>query len=1086
MFTSINGQRIYEDYIMQLENDENYINFTSKTTSTTSKLFKYNVSISETYSNLCTMRIYYKPCYSSCKSCSVDLDNSDSENHNCVGCKEGYYPFIEKQTNCYSLEDAPSEHPDWYLDGDDSIFKKCNSACKTCNGPTEENCLSCPLDANNAPLYLYYGKCLSECPTGTFLTDDGNGNYFCQDCYINCLTCNEAGIATDMKCESCSNDKIIHEKECYIVNDPSIKSFYNPEDNSIITSCYELHNEYIKEDTNTCIPNIDEGYYISNSLTGLLSRCDSNCKTCSQSSTHCDSCNEGFFLQDNICVSGCASNYYLDNTNCFKCHDNCLNCLSGKELGDTGNLINMKCSQCLDNMIKVEENCFPKIDYSSDKITFDISEINSENTIGTCLSFNKAIFYDSYECIVRPEHTFYVVSGSDNTGVIKYCDSACDTCLGEKIGEDTNCINCAVGYYKTEDSNTNCILESLIPDNYHKNELDNIYYKDKPTTQVVVSSCDENLFITLTGECVSQCPSGSYKFLLNHTCLESCPTNYIINTEQNECILKPDEPNEDDVLTTAKISPNINIIEIEIEDLPEEEANIKILTSFIRSNFSTASVIKQDYTKVILTTENMDIEEQLDQGVSAIDLGNCTIELKEYYQIPTKEELIVLNKESNTNINSSALGKYNKIDVYDYSLRRLNLSVCNEEVTIVKYIGDVVEELGLDVETAKEYQELGIDIYNASSEFFNDLCYEYDSTDGKDITLEDRRNDIYQNVSFCQEGCTYGGINYDLMAVNCICDTSSIQSENVTNEGDDSNISKFEGLVKTFLSNWLDFNIEVIYCYNLVFNGRIIPKNIGFLFMSSMFTLQIIFLGVFLIKRLKPIKKFMMKSQKNKNEKEKEKEAPPKKDKEEKNKEENHKSKKDKNKKNKEDKIKDKDKDKDKGKDSKKDKKKKKHRHKRNYVSNNHLLSKSELSTKKCLDNEVPEKDYKHKVKMNNFVPVIYKPKDNLITGSKELISTKEKETGMGEVDIKIKFNNKNNKEKRAIKNSKINNNELIPVNEKEKGETKIRVTQKDEDLQDMEYEEAASEDKRSYLRMYWCFLVDSQIIFSPKTTSIY
>ena len=55
---------------------------------------------------------------------------------------------------------------------------------------------------------------------------------------------------------------------------------------------------------------------------------------------------------------------------------------------------------------------------------------------------------------------------------------------------------------------------------------------------------------------------------------------------------------------------------------------------------------------------------------------------------------------------------------------------------------------------------------------------------------------------------------------------------------------------------------------------------------------------------------------------------------------------------------------------------------------------------------------------MNNFVPVIYKPKDNLITGSKELISTKEKETGIGEVDIKIKFNKKNNKEKRAIKKS--------------------------------------------------------------------
>ena len=130
------------------------------------------------------------------------------------------------------------------------------------------------------------------------------------------------------------------------------------------------------------------------------------------------------------------SNYYLDNTNCFKCHDNCLNCLSGKELSDTGNLINMKCSQCLDNMIKVEENCFPKIDYSRDKITFDISEINSENAIGTCLSFNKAIFYDSYECIVKPDHTFYVIRDSDNSGVIKYYYSAYDNYIGDIEGDD--------------------------------------------------------------------------------------------------------------------------------------------------------------------------------------------------------------------------------------------------------------------------------------------------------------------------------------------------------------------------------------------------------------------------------------------------------------------------------------------------------------------------------------------------------------------------------------------------------------------------------------------------------------------------
>ena len=125
-----------------------------------------------------------------------------------------------------------------------------------------------------------------------------------------------------------------------------------------------------------------------------------------------------------------------------------------------------------------------------------------------------------------------------------------------------------------------------------------------------------------------------------------------------------------------------------------------------------------------------------------------------------------MNKESNYNNESSTLNNNNEIEVYDYSGRKLNLSVCQEEITLVKYIGDTEE---LNMEQAKDYAEQGIDIYNASSEFFNDLCYQYNNEGGEDITMEDRRNEVYQNVSFCQDGCSYGGIDYELMTVKCIC-----------------------------------------------------------------------------------------------------------------------------------------------------------------------------------------------------------------------------------------------------------------------------------------------------------------------------
>ena len=47
-------------------------------------------------------------------------------------------------------------------------------------------------------------------------------------------------------------------------------------------------------------------------------------------------------------------------------------------------------------------------------------------------------------------------------------------------------------------------------------------------------------------------------------------------------------------------------------------------------------------------------------------------------------------------------------------------------------------------------------------------------------------------------------------------------------------------------------------------------------------------------------------------------------------------------------------------------------------------------------------------------------------------------------------------------------------------------LPKKDNELQDMEFKEAIIYDKRSYLRMYWSFLVDSQIILSTFCTENY
>ena len=209
-----------------------------------------------------------------------------------------------------------------------------------------------------------------------------------------------------------------------------------------------------------------------------------------------------------------------------------------------------------------------------------------------------------------------------------------------------------------------------------------------------------------------------------------------------------------------------------------------------------------NFKAVVLPSDEMKPKEQLKKGISAIDLGNWTEVLKEHYNISKEEKLIILNmevkEEENKNNDNDCfnLGKNTHIEVYDYSGNKLDLSICKEDIVVMKYIGDVTE---LNIESAKSLSTQGIDVFNADDDFFNDICHPFDNPNGTDIILKDRRNDIYQNVSFCQNGCSYSGVDYDLMAANCICDSSSF----LGNEENNTNVNNKENDDKFLLNLWL-------------------------------------------------------------------------------------------------------------------------------------------------------------------------------------------------------------------------------------------------------------------------------------------
>ena len=541
--------------------------------------------------------------------------------------------------------------------------------------------------------------------------------------------------------------------------------------------------------------------------------------------------------------------------------------------------------------------------------------------------------------------------------------------------------------------------------------------------------CSDDTYYITDEICVSSCPMGTYLFPLNRTCLTTCPIYYIINNDR--CVIKP-------------FDKNTTLIEF------KNQINSDIKLYYNSSNFIECS----DFLAIISPLDKLNPEIQLENGISSFDLGNCTSIIKDYYDIPIEDNLIIVNIEKINEKYEQNIEKSTEILIYDYSGRQLNISVCKEDIRILKYISDIEK---LDVESAESFSNQGIDVFNPADKFFNDICHPYDNPDRKDITLIDRRNDFYQNITFCQIGCTFTGINYTKNFANCICNTSFLQGEEdyTTLTTKESEKANFKTITKSFVENLLSFNIEVVKCYNLALNPKILVHNIGFYSLAIMLLLQVIFHIIYLIKKVKSLKSFMLKfigqNKSNKN------------------------------------------------------------------ISIFNKNNKNKFNNNKVYN----KKNYKNKFKVNSppknkklKIPKVLNDKKtpkakiyfkyNVFNYKDNELNNKESNSKTGIINSKLDSKNalikrrllnkliKNNKSytKRKSKLEKINKSEKISdknkanlMNSKTNKEAIIKLSKSDYDLQDIDYDEAIIYDKRSYLRMYWGFLLDSQIILGTFFT---
>ena len=217
----------------------------------------------------------------------------------------------------------------------------------------------------------------------------------------------------------------------------------------------------------------------------------------------------------------------------------------------------------------------------------------------------------------------------------------------------------------------------------------------------------------------------------------------------------------------------------------------------------------------------------------------------------TDKLFILLTDSKSTDLNT-ATSDYN-FRIFLENETELNLSNIKEDLYIDFYVP--IKDLDLaNFNHSKYFSGQGFDIYNKSSDFYNDFCTPAFQEDN-DVTLKDRKKYIYpNNVTLCKENCEYNGIDIENERVICSCNLN--QNKSYNNTEDDDFLAEDDG---NFFSYLLDnINYKVFQCYKLLLSFNNLKNNYAFYIILGIFFIIIILNFIFGFYTLPNLKKTLV------------------------------------------------------------------------------------------------------------------------------------------------------------------------------------------------------------------------------------
>ena len=163
-------------------------------------------------------------------------------------------------------------------------------------------------------------------------------------------------------------------------------------------------------------------------------------------------------------------------------------------------------------------------------------------------------------------------------------------------------------------------------------------------------------------------------------------------------------------------------------------------------------------------------------NITKIDFKECYDLLLENYTLTEKNIIVIL-----IDIYRQHQAPYT---YYNFYHPETGQKLDSKNICSNSKVNKTINLFSMDVDNVEEKKNLisqGINIFNSSSPFFHDICFHFESPNGKDVPLKERILLFYPNIKLCDEGCVYKGIDENKYEVTCECTFSNIINNDLIN-----------------------------------------------------------------------------------------------------------------------------------------------------------------------------------------------------------------------------------------------------------------------------------------------------------------